>query len=77
MLLKIVKILMLIISVVIITAVCMQESHSDGLSGAIGGGAEQLFGKKKSKGYDGILHRITSISVFAYFILAIVSLFIM
>lgn len=71
-----IKILMLIISLVLIVAVTLQESKSDGLSGVIGGGAEQLFGKRKSKGYDAILHKITFVSVILFFIVAIVSLFI-
>jgi len=72
----VIKILMLVTSVILIISVSLQESRSDGLSGVIGGGAEQLFGKKKSRGYDAILHRITCVGVFVYFIAAIVSLFI-
>lgn len=70
------KIIMFIVSIVIIVAVCLQEGRSDGLSGAIGGGAEQLFGKKKSKGYDVLLHRVTLVGVIIFFITAIISLFV-
>ena len=45
-------------SIVLIISILMQSSNSAGLSGSIGGGAEQLFGKKKSQGYEGILNRI-------------------
>lgn len=72
----ILKIATIIISVVIIVAVSLQESKSNGFSGVIGGGAEQLFGRKKSRGYDEILHRITFICVILYFVLAFVALFI-
>ena len=71
-----IKIIMLVISVVIIISVTLQESNSDGLSGVIGGGAEQLFGKKRSKGYDAILHKITLVSTVLFFVVAIISLFI-
>ena len=71
-----IKIIMLVISVVIIISVTLQESKSDGLSGVIGGGAEQLFGKKRSKGYDAILHKITLVSTVLFFVVAIISLFI-
>lgn len=71
-----IKIFMLITSILIIISVTLQESKSDGLSGVIGGGAEQLFGKKRSKGYDAILHKITFVSTVLFFILAIISLFI-
>lgn len=71
-----IKIIMLVISLVLIVSVSLQESRSDGLSGAIGGGAEQLFGKKKSKGYDALLHKITFVSVVLFFVTALAALFI-
>jgi preprotein translocase subunit SecG len=52
-------IVLAVISVLLILTVLMQSSNSDGLSGSIAGGAEQLFGKKKSRGYEAILSRIT------------------
>ena len=42
-------VILAIASVVLIFSILMQSSNSDGLSGSIGGGAEQLFGKKKSR----------------------------
>lgn len=55
----IVKIILILVSAVLIISVLLQESKSDGLSGVISGGAEQLFGKKKSRGYDDTLNKIT------------------
>ena len=43
-------IILALASVVLIISILMQSSNSAGLSGSIGGGAEQLFGKKKSQG---------------------------
>ena len=54
-------IIMGIISIILIASILLQSSNSDGLSGSIGGGAEQLFGRKKSRGYEGILSRISTI----------------
>ena len=71
-----IKIIMLIVSVILVLSVLLQESRSDGISGVIGGGAEQLFGKKKSSGYDAMLHKISFVSLILYFVLALVSLFI-
>lgn len=51
-----------IISVILIVSVLAQSSNSDGLSGSIAGGAEQLFGKKKSQGYEVILRRISIVT---------------
>lgn len=65
-------VLMAIISIVLILSILMQSSNSDGLSGSISGGAEQLFGKKKSRGYEGILSRISTFSAIAFIILSIV-----
>lgn len=70
-------IVLLISSIVLIVSILLQESKSDGLSGSIAGGAEQLFGKKKSRGYDAILSRITTIVAVIYIVisLAIVAIF--
>jgi preprotein translocase subunit SecG len=42
-----------------IASVLLQQGNSAGLSGSIGGGAEQLFGKKKSRGYEALLTKVT------------------
>lgn len=70
-------IILLISSILLIVSILLQESKSDGLSGSISGGAEQLFGKQKSRGYDGILSRITTVCAIVYIIvsLAIVAIF--
>jgi len=70
-------IILLISSIILIVSILLQESKSAGLSGSIAGGAEQLFGKRKSRGYDAILSRITTISATIYIIvsLAIVAIF--
>lgn len=56
------QILMTILGVVLaidalalITLVLMQQGRSAGLSGAIAGGAETFFGKKKAQSYEGKL----------------------
>lgn len=58
--------ILLIASIILILAVLLQESKSDGVSGAIAGGAEQLFGKKKSSGYEDMLSKITVVSSVIY-----------
>ena len=56
------KITLLVASIILILSILLQSSNSAGLSGSIGGGAEQLFGKKKSRGYEGILSKITVVA---------------
>lgn len=53
-------------SLVLIASILLQSGKSAGLSGAIGGGAEQLFGKKKSKGYEAILSKISVIGAVCF-----------
>lgn len=62
---------LLIVSVALIIVVLLQSSKSAGLSGAISGGAEQLFGKQKARGVDLVLHRITVVLSILFFVLAI------
>ena len=70
-------IILLIASIILTLSIVLQEGKSDGLSGSIAGGAEQLFGKKKSRGYDALLSRITTIVAIIYIALslAIVAIF--
>ena len=65
-------VLLAIASILIIASVLLQSSSSAGLSGSIGGGAEQLFGKKKSRGYDALLEKITVIAAVAFMVLSLV-----
>ena len=62
---------LLIVSFALIVAVLLQSNKSAGLSGAISGGAEQLFGKQKARGLDLVLHRITIVLSVIFFVLAI------
>lgn len=69
---KALMIILAITSIILIISVLGQESKSDGLSGSIGGGAEQLFGKKRARGYDAILRNITIVSSIIFMVLSIV-----
>lgn len=66
------KIALMIVSLFLILSVLLQSGNSDGLSGSIAGGAEQLFGKKKSSPYEMLLKRLTVISAVLFLILSIV-----
>ena len=61
-----------IASIILIGSILMQSSNSAGLSGSIGGGAEQLFGKKKGRGYEGILHKISSVAAILFIVLSLI-----
>lgn len=64
-------VLLVIVSLALIVVVLLQSGKSAGLSGAISGGAEQLFGKQKARGMDLVLHRITIVLAALFFILAL------
>ncbi|AKL91298.1 preprotein translocase subunit SecG [Staphylococcus capitis] len=62
-------VLLIIDCIALVTVVLLQEGKSNGLSGAISGGAEQLFGKQKQRGVDLFLHRLTIILAIIFFVL--------
>jgi preprotein translocase subunit SecG len=67
-----IKILLLVASLVLIASVLLQQGNSAGLSGSIGGGAEQLFGKKKGRGYESILTKVTLVGAVVFIVSSVV-----
>jgi preprotein translocase subunit SecG len=63
--------LLIIVAIALIIVVLLQSSKSTGLSGAISGGAEQLFGKQKARGIDAVLQRITVVLSVLFFVLTL------
>ncbi|MDF0728316.1 preprotein translocase subunit SecG [Cytobacillus sp. S13-E01] len=63
--------LLVIVSIGLIVVVLLQSGKSAGLSGAISGGAEQLFGKQKARGLDAVLQKTTIVLSVLFFILTI------
>lgn len=63
--------LLIIVALALIVVVLLQSGKSAGLSGAISGGAEQLFGKQKARGLDLILHNTTIVLSILFFALTI------
>lgn len=61
--------LLVIDAIAMITLVLLQSGKSAGLSGAISGGAEQLFGKQKARGIDAVMHKATIITAVLFFVL--------
>ena len=65
-------IILAVASLVLIISVLFQSGSTKGLSGSISGGAEQLFGAKKAKGYDAILSKVTIVAAVVFIIIALV-----
>ena len=59
-----------VICLALISTVLLQSGRSAGLSGAIAGGAQSLFGKKK--GMDDLLSKLTTGLAIGFMLLAIV-----
>ena len=66
-----ITVLLIIVAIALIAVVLLQSGKSAGLSGAISGGAEQLFGKQKARGMDLVLHRVTIVLSVLFFILTL------
>ena len=64
-----IMVLLILDCIALVTVVLLQEGKSNGLSGAISGGAEQLFGKQKQRGVDLFLHRLTIFLAVIFFVL--------
>jgi preprotein translocase subunit SecG len=66
------KVLLIVCSISLITAVLLQKGKSAGLAGAISGGAEHLFGRQKARGIDLFLSRLTMVLAASFIILSVV-----
>lgn len=69
-------VILMIASLILIASVLLQSGRSAGLSGSIGGGAEQLFGKSKARDYDAKLDLITKIFTGVFFVTTILLAFV-
>ena len=65
-------VLLAIDSIFLIATVLLQPGSSDGLSGSIAGGAEQLFGKKRSSRYDAILSKISTVTAILFIVISLI-----
>lgn len=65
-------VLQYIVCLTLIVSVLLQPGRSAGLSGSIAGGAEQLFGKKASKGYEALFSKLTTTSAILFMVLSVV-----
>lgn len=65
-------VILALVSVFLIISVLLQSGNSDGLSGSIAGGAEQLFGKKKSSPYETLLKKLTVVAAALFIVLSLI-----
>lgn len=60
------------ISVILIITIMMQPSKQNSAASAFSGGADQLFGKQKARGFEAVMQRVTAILSAVWFILLFV-----
>lgn len=65
-------VLHVIVSLILIGSILLQSGKSAGLSGSIAGGAETLMGKNKSKGYEALLSKITTVGAITFVVTSVV-----
>ena len=69
-------VLLILSSLILIASILLQSGKSAGLSGSIGGGAEQIWGKNKARDYDAKFDKITKISAVVFMISALMMAYI-
>ena len=62
----VVTVLLVLACIILIGSILLQSGKSAGLSGSIGGGAEQLFGKQKARGYEVLFDRVTKVAAVTF-----------
>ena len=65
-------IVLAVASIALIASILLQSGNSAGMSGSIAGGAEQLFGKKKSQGYEALLAKMTTVGAIVFIVAALI-----
>lgn len=63
------------LSIVMIIAIMMQPSKQNSAASAFTGGADQLFGKQKARGFEAVMQRTTAVLGAVWMILLFVLAF--
>lgn len=66
------RVVLLIISILLIIIVLLQSGKADGPSQIISGGSSSLFTKRKERGSELVISRITLILGLAFFVICLV-----
>lgn len=67
----IITVFLILSSLVLIASILLQSGKSAGLSGSIGGGAEQIWGKNKARDYDAKFDKITKVAAVVFILSAV------
>ena len=64
-------VVIIVLAIVLVALVLLQEGNSQGLSGAIAGGADTFFGKNKGRTLEAKLVKFTKIVGIGFFVIAL------
>lgn len=64
--------LIMIISILLITVVLLQSAKAEGASQSLGGGSSDLFGKRKERGAELFMTRLTAVLCLAFFVVCFI-----
>ncbi len=67
----IITVFLILSSLVLIASILLQSGKSAGLSGSIGGGAEQIWGKNKARDYDAKFDKVTKVAAVMFILSAV------
>ena len=67
----IITVFLILSSLVLIASILLQSGKSAGLSGSIGGGAGQIWGKNKARDYDAKFDKITKVAAVLFILSAV------
>ncbi|MGX7031090.1 preprotein translocase subunit SecG [Vagococcus zengguangii] len=67
---------MIVLSILIIIAVMMQPSKQNSAASAFTGGADQLFGKQKARGFEAVMQKFTAVVAVLWMVVAVALAFI-
>ncbi len=62
----------IVLSIILIIAILMQPSKQNSAASAFSGGADQLFGKQKARGFEAVMQRATAVLSAVWIILLFV-----
>ncbi|WP_165003657.1 MULTISPECIES: preprotein translocase subunit SecG [unclassified Enterococcus] len=67
--------IVIVLSIIMVIAIMMQPSKQNSAASAFTGGADQLFGKQKARGFEAVMQRSTAVMGAAWMILLFVLAF--
>ena len=67
--------IVIVLSIVMVIAIMMQPSKQNSAASAFTGGADQLFGKQKARGFEAVMQRSTAVMGAVWMILLFVLAF--